>query len=244
MSDLEPSYIRPNVELWTRLAAGAGIALTENQMGRLGRYLDLLLEANQKMNLTRISDRGAAEVQHVGDALTALRYLPSGAIRIADVGTGGGVPGIPLAIVRPEARVLLVEATKKKAAFLASAKAALDLKNVEIAAERAEEVGYGRYRETMDVAIARAVATMDWLAEWCLPLVKVNGSMLAMKGPRVAEELPAAARAIKLMGGGEAAIHPVELPGSDHRVIVEIRKINKSDRRYPRTATAAKGKAL
>ncbi len=100
-------------------------------------------------------------------------------------------------------------------------------------------------RETFDVAIARAVATMGWLAEWCLPLVRPRtGKMLAMKGPKVAEELPAAAKAIELLGGGEAVVHPVNLRGTEHRVIVEIRKVGKTDARYPRPATQAKGKPL
>src|SRR3954452_3518811 len=101
-------------ELWTDLARRAGVELSEDQQAKLQRYLDLLLEANARMNLTRISDRAAAEVQHVGDALTVLTFLPKDAFRLADVGTGGGVPGIPLAIARPDATVLLIESTKKK----------------------------------------------------------------------------------------------------------------------------------
>src|SRR3954469_15819708 len=108
-------------ELWTNLARRAGTELSQQQHEKLSRYLDLLLEANARMNLTRITDRAAAEVQHIGDALTALPFLPKGEFRLADVGSGGGVPGIPLAIVRPDATVLLIESTKKKAAFLKQA---------------------------------------------------------------------------------------------------------------------------
>src|SRR5215217_1951563 len=107
--------------LWNDLTARAGVTLSDEQHALLSRYLDLLLAANATMNLTRITDRAAAEVQHVGDSLTLLPFLPKDAHRLADVGTGGGVPGIPLAIVRPDARVLLIESTKKKAAFLRSA---------------------------------------------------------------------------------------------------------------------------
>jgi 16S rRNA (guanine527-N7)-methyltransferase len=231
-------------ELWTSLAARANVTLSDEQHAQLSRYLDLLFDANARMNLTRITDRAQAELQHVADALTALPHLPAGAIRVADVGSGGGVPGIPLAIARPDATVMLIESTKKKAAFLKSAAEALELKNVHISEWRAEDVGHSNSRETFDVAIARAVATMDWLAEWCLPLVKKGGRMLAMKGPKVADELPVARRAIKLLGGGEPVVHPVDLPGTEHRVIVEIPKIAKSDPKYPRSATAAKGKPL
>ena len=231
-------------ELWRQLASAAGVTLTEAQHALLARYLDVLLDANRRMNLTRITDRAAAEVQHVGDALTVLPHLPAGEFRVADVGSGGGVPGIPLAIARPDARVMLVESTKKKAAFLKSAAAELGLANVSVSEWRAEDVGRSNSRETFDVAVARAVATLDWLAEWCLPLVKPGGKLLAMKGVRAAEEVAAAAKAIKLLNGGGAVVHPVELPGSEHRVIVEVPKLGRTNDRFPRPATQAKGKPL
>ena len=231
-------------EVWNQLATRASVSLTDAQHAQLGRYLDLLLDANTRMNLTRITDRAAAEVQHVGDALTLLPLLPSGGFRLADVGSGGGVPGIPLAIARPDARVMLVESTKKKAAFLKGAAADLGLANVTVSEWRAEEVGRSNSRETFDVAVARAVATLDWLAEWCLPLVKPGGRVLAMKGARAAEEVPAAARAVTLLGGGPAVVHPVDLPGSEHLVIVEVPKLARTSDRYPRPATQAKGKPL
>lgn len=229
---------------WTDLASRASITLTDSQHAQFAQYLDLLLAANVWMNLTRITDRAAAETQHVGDALTLLPFLPTGEFRLVDVGSGGGVPGIPLAIARPDARVMLVESTKKKAAFLRETVAAMKLDNVSVSEWRAEDVGRSNSRETFDVATARAVGTLDWLAEWCLPLVKRGGKLLAMKGARVTEELPAARKAIKFLGGGEPVVHPVELPGTEHRVIVEIPKIARTDSRFPRPATQAKGKPL
>jgi 16S rRNA (guanine527-N7)-methyltransferase len=196
------------------------------------------------MNLTRITDPAAAEVQHVGDSLTVLAFLPKDPHSLADVGTGGGVPGIPLAIARPDARVVLIEATKKKAAFLRQAITELGLTNVEVREQRAEEVGQSDLRERMDVAVARAVATMPWLVEWCVPLVRKGGRMLAMKGPKVAEELPAAARALRLLHGGTPVVHPIDLPGAEHHVIVEVEKQGRTEPRYPRPATQAKGKPL
>jgi 16S rRNA (guanine527-N7)-methyltransferase len=231
-------------DLWNELARRGGVELTGEQREKLSRYLDLLLEANARMNLTRITDRAAAEVQHVGDALTVLPFLPKGTFRLADVGSGGGVPGIPLAIVRPDATVLLIESTKKKAAFLKQAIESLGLANLSVSEWRAEDVARSNNRESFDAALARAVATMEWLAEWCLPLVKKGGKMLAMKGPKVTDELPGAKKPIKLAGGGEPVVHPVHLPGTEHRVIVEITKVAKSDTRLPRAATAAKGKPL
>ncbi len=233
----------PNA-LWIELGKRAGVAFSETQLTQLASYLDLLFAANARMNLTRITDRPAAEIQHVGDALTLLPFLPNGALQIADVGSGGGVPGLPLAIVRPEGRVVLIESTKKKAVFLRQTAESLGLSNVTVLDMRAEDVGRGLARETFDIAVVRAVATMNWLAEWCLPLLKNGGKMLAMKGQRISEELPAATMAIRRLGGAPAVLHPVELPGSEHRVIVEIIKMQPSDAVFPRPASIAKGKAI
>jgi len=152
--------------------------------------------------------------------------------------------GIPLAIARPELDVWLVEATKKKAAFLEKTAAELGLGNVHVLALRAEEVGQFEHREAFDVAAARAVATLDWLAEWCLPLLKLKGKMLAMKGKRAAEELPAATIAIRLLGGGKPIVHPIELPDTDSHVVIEIGKQQRTDLKYPRPPTSAKGRAI
>lgn len=231
-------------ELWTALAARAAVTLSPAQHQSLGRYLDLLIAANQTMNLTRITDRPAAEILHVGDALTLLPLLPAGQLKVVDVGTGGGVPGIPLAIARPDLRVTLVEATQKKTRFLAATVQSLALDNVRVLAERAECVGQTKLRESFDVATARAVATLDWLAEWCLPLVKVGGKMLAMKGKRADEEQAAAGRTIRTVGGGDVTAHPVELPGTQDLVIIEIRKVRQTPQKYPRLPTAAKGRPI
>jgi 16S rRNA (guanine527-N7)-methyltransferase len=227
--------------LWSDLASGN---LTDAQDAALSRYLDLLIEANQRMNLTRITDRAAAEVGHVADALTLLKYLPAGPIRLADVGSGGGVPGIPLAIARPDAAVTLIESTAKKARFLSETAQSLGLANVKVRAERAEDAGLGPVRESFDIVTVRAVGLMVWLVEWCLPLLKVGGTLLAMKGPKIAEELPTALRTIRTLGGGEPIVHPVQLVGADGHVIVAIKKVRKTDLRFPRAATSAKGKPL
>ena len=232
------------VTLWNDLAGKAGIELSERQHEQLSQYLDLLLDVNTRMNLTRIADRAAAEVQHVGDALTVLPFLPRETFSLVDVGSGGGIPGVILAVARPDAKVVLLEATKKKAAFLQEVSTRLGLENVKVVAERAETAARGKMREASDVAVARAVGAMDFLVEWCLPLVKKGGRMLAMKGARIVDELPAATAAIRMLGGGAPVVHPVELPGTEHRVIVEIPKIGRTDAKYPRDPTVAKGKAL
>src|SRR3954471_23978086 len=124
--------------LWQQLADRASITLSQEQLDRLSRFLDLLLEANRSMNLTRIDTREQAEVGHVGDSLTLVPYLPKTGFSLADVGSGGGVPGIPLAIARPDAKVLLLESTQKKAAFLERAIQELNLTNVRVSTRRAE----------------------------------------------------------------------------------------------------------
>lgn len=208
-------------DLWTKLAARAGLALDQRQFGLLDHYLDLLLEANRRMNLTRITDRAAAEVQHVGDALTLLPFLPRAAHRLADVGSGGGVPGIPLAIARPDASVTLIESTQKKARFLRDTAAALGLANVTVIADRAENLASGGF----DAVVARAVAPLEDLVRWCLPLLRLGGTLLAMKGPRVAEELPAAAKLCRKLCADDPIVHPAPLPGAEDHVIVAIARV-------------------
>jgi 16S rRNA (guanine527-N7)-methyltransferase len=228
--------------LWNQLAERGGVTLQPEQHQKISKYLELLLAANARMNLTRIVDPKSAEILHVGDALTILPYLPAGEHRLADVGSGGGVPGIILAIARPDAQVALIEATKKKADYLKSAAGELGLANVTVLPIRAEEAGRSEWRELFDVALARAVATLDWLAEWMLPLVKKGGVMLAMKGAKAGEELAGVRRLAAKLGGGNGEILPVELPGAEHHVIVRFRKIGRTDPRWPRAASAAKGR--
>ena len=244
MTFVRVPYPEMSNELWLTLSAAAGWLLDAAQQDKLSRYLDLLLEANRSINLTRITDRAAAEVQHVGDALTLLPYLPKEPFAAADVGSGGGVPGIALAIARPDATIRLIESTKKKAACLKRFVSELNLTNVMVLDARAEEAGRSSLRESFDVVTARAVASLEWLAEWCLPLLKVGGKLLAQKGERVAEEMPTAAKAIHILGGSAAKVHPVELPGTTNHVIVEIVKARPTPRQFPRPATQAKGKPI
>ena len=174
--------------LWQQLATAAGRPLDGGQIGRLGQYLDLLLAANERMNLTRIVDRADAEVRHVADALTLLPLLPKGPHRLADVGSGGGVPGLPLAVARPDASVTLIESVGKKADFLREAAAELGLRNVAVFRGRAEDWPR-QSRDRFNVVTCRAVASLPKLLTWCRPLVTGGGVLLAMKGPRLVEEL-------------------------------------------------------
>ena len=192
--------------------------LTASQAAALERYIDLLLAANQRMNLTRISDREQARVQHIADALTLLPHLPAGPHRLADVGSGGGVPGIPLAIARPDASVTLIESVAKKARFLEKAVAELGLTNVQVWRGRAE----GWTGEPFAAVACRARAPMARILEWCRPLVAPGGKLLAMKGPKLAEELALAEGTLKRQNV-RVEVHQVRVPELSGHVIAEVR---------------------
>jgi 16S rRNA (guanine527-N7)-methyltransferase len=163
---------------------------------KLGDYLARLLAMNEQMNLTAIVDPVAAWDKHVLDALTLLpllRELSAGA-RLADVGSGGGVPGIPLALARPDLKVTLIESTQKKAAFLVAVAAALGLSQVTVRAARAEQLGQGELRGDFDAVVARAVGKLSALVPMTAPLARTGGLLLLVKGQRANEELAAAAK--------------------------------------------------
>lgn len=231
-------------DLWNQLVAASGRTLDEAQIARLEQFLDLLSDANMRMNLTRLIDRDQAAIGHVGDALTLLPFIPANTLRLADVGSGGGVPGLPLAIVLPKTTVYLIEATQKKAVFLQETVTKLELTNVKVLPMRAEEAGQTELRGTFGVVTARAIGDLSMLVEWCLPLVAKAGRLLAMKGQRAQEELLTATKPIHILCGGDPIIHPVALPGTEHHVIIEIPKIGATEKRYPRPASIAKGKPI
>ena len=221
-------------ELWNALAQRAGLTLDARHHAQINSFLDLLLSANQRMNLTRITDRGQAEILHVADALTLLPHLLPRPHRLTDVGSGGGIPGIILAIVRADAQIVLIEGTQKKANFLRMVARELNLANVTVEPLRAEEVARSAGRETFDIAVARAVAVLPILVEWLLPLVKPGGQALAMKGPKGQDELNQAQPLIRLLGGGRPLIIPADLPDRAGHVIIKMPKISRTPFRYPR----------
>lgn len=216
-------------------AAGAlGIVFDEGDVERLGLYLAMLLDANTRFNLTAITDPAAAWQRHILDALTLvpmLADLPEGdGAKVIDVGTGGGVPGVPLAIVMPGVHVTLLEATGKKCAFLRDVVKTLGLKNCTVLDGRAERIGQNpHHRERYDAAVARAVGALAIIAELCVPLVKQGGVMLAIKGAKADEEVEAARAAIGLLG----ARHEQTINTPTGRVVV-LSKQSKTPRDYPR----------
>jgi 16S rRNA (guanine527-N7)-methyltransferase len=221
-----------------------GLSLTAEERHALGRYLALLLETNRQFNLTAVRDPDEAWLRHVLDSLSVLPHLGE-ARRVADVGSGGGLPGLPLAIVCPSLRFTLIEATGKKARFLEQAVEMLGLDNVEVFADRAEAAGQRpRYRQRHDVAVARAVGPMRIMLEYTLPLVRTEGRVLAMKGPRVEQELDEAGDAMMTLGGGAVELYEA-LPALDNDlVIVEVHKAGPTPRAYPRRPGEPKAKPL
>ena len=183
------------------------IALTGTQLDQLDAFAQILVDYNQKVNLTAIT---------------------------APVGAGAGFPGIVTKIYKPELELTLMEPTGKRVEFLKYACAQLGLTGVEFAKERAEEAARKVWREQFDLASARAVAALPMLAEYCLPLVKVGGNFLAMKGASGEEELAAARGAIKKLGGTYKETRTLHLPGGDTRTLILCQKISQTPTAYPR----------
>lgn len=222
-----------------------GIYLTDEQADQMVRYHEMLIAANKTMNLTRVPDDAyeAADRNYL-DSLNAVKYL-SGVETLIDVGTGAGLPGIPIAIACPHIKVTLLDALQKRVGFLKSVIDALGL-NAEAVHGRAEDAAkMPEFRDAFDAATARAVAEMNVLSEWLLPFVKSGGRMLALKGPGAEEELERAENALKQLNAEKVAIHPAPVPGRDwdHR-IVEIRKTDSTPERFPRRTGVAEKKPL
>lgn len=213
--------------------AALGIALTGPMLDALNQYAEILVEYNQKVNLTAITDPEGIEDKHFADSLL-LANLPETAGKLVDVGTGAGFPGVVAKIFKPELKLTLMEPTGKRVEFLKYVCAQLGLSGVEFAKERAEEAARKVWREQFDVATARGVAALPMLSEYCLPLVKVGGVFLAMKGPGAAEELAESGAALKKLGGKGSGVAEFHLPGGDVRNIIRIKKISQTPPVYPR----------
>jgi 16S rRNA (guanine527-N7)-methyltransferase len=214
------------------IAARIGVELGDAMLERFAHYRDLLLEANQRFNLTRITDPADFEVRVLADSLLLLPYVPADAKRLLDVGSGGGVPGLVLAIARPELRITLLDATGKKVRFLADAAVSLGLPHVTAMQGRAEELGHDtHHREAYDVVTARAVARLATLAELTLPFARRGGRAILPKGGAAAEELFEARYAIGVLGGIAQPLHPGPIEGT---TVVVVDKRRATANIYPR----------
>jgi 16S rRNA (guanine527-N7)-methyltransferase len=227
-------------------AAALGVTLSTQQVEQFARYRAELLDWNTRFNLTAIRDPREVEIRLFLDALTCLQVLPPGALRLIDVGSGAGFPGLALKLARPELQVTLLEATGKKAQFLQHVVAALALDGVTVLNTRAEQAGQDpAQRERYDWAVARAVAELRVLAEYLLPLVRVGGRALAQKGAGIDEELAAAGPALAALGGRLTEVRMVRVPGLDgERHLVVVDKLTPAPAQYPRRAGVPAKKPL
>ncbi len=229
--------------------AAMGIACTDAAVRKLLRYQALLEEWNARMNLTADAAFEAMLDRHLMDSLTPLTaegMLAEGAA-VIDVGSGAGLPGIPLAIVRPDLQFTLLDSLKKRVGFLDAVAGALELANVKTVHARAEDAARDvRYRERYTVALARAVAALPVLMEWLLPFVRVGGKCVCFKGPSVEDELAAGSAAAGMLGGGPPEAVMVSMPFLPERrhCLVAVEKLCGTPGRYPRKVGTAEKNPL
>lgn len=211
------------------------IDLKNNQIENFYKYMNTLIEWNEKINLTAITEPKEIILKHFVDSLTISKYINSGA-KVIDVGTGAGFPGIPLKIIRDDIEVLLLDSLNKRIKFLNEIIEKLELKNIKTIHSRVEEIGRDKsFREMFDVATSRAVANMSILSEYLLPLIREKGFAICMKGSDFGDELKSGEKAIKILGGKIKTIKEFYLPESEIKrglIILEKEKITPN--KYPR----------
>src|SRR5699024_2441750 len=214
-----------------------GINLTNQQLAQFEQYYELLFSWNKKVNLTSITDKEEVYLKHFYDSISPAFYF-SFEGNLCDIGSGAGFPSLPLLITNPETSVTIVDFLEKRIYFLEELVTKLELDNVNLIHARAEDVGKdSKYREKFSVVTARAVARMSVLSELCLPLCKVGGSFIALKGANAHEEMKAAANANKILGGETVAEHTLHLPiENSERTIIQVKKTKHTPKKYPRKA--------
>jgi len=225
--------------LETLLKEGAGeygVILDESKLSAMLKYKSILMEWNEKINLTAIEEDREIMIKHFVDSFSIMPFL-NGIHSIIDVGTGAGFPGIPLKIAQPSFKVVLLDSLDKRIRFLNTVITSLELDGISAVHSRAEDAGASAlYREKFDAAVARAVASLPVLLEYCLPLVKTGGIFVAMKGssdPEIAES----EKALDILGGRVESVKEFILPGSDiKRNVIIIKKLRQTPTKYPRKA--------
>lgn len=222
------------------------ITLTENQYEQFKKYFELLVEWNEKMNLTAITDESGVALKHFADSLSLLNFvdIPQNS-SLADVGTGAGFPGVVLKIARPDIKLTLIDSLNKRLVFLNEVCSQLDI-DAELIHSRAEDGARDeKLRESFDFVASRAVARMNVLSEYCLPYVKVGGAFCAMKGAQANEEFKESLNAINTLGGKLENKYFFELPeNGGERAIAVVRKVRNTPQKYPRQSGKIKAKAL
>lgn len=217
-------------------AARFGISISEWQEEKFLLYADLLVQWNEKINLTAITDEEGIVIKHFLDSLSIMPHMPADTDSLIDVGTGAGFPGIPVRIVNDRIKVTLLDSLEKRVKFLDEVISRLELRDIYAIHGRAEDFGADeKYREKFDVAAARAVASLPVLLEYCLPFVRVGGMFIAMKGPEAQNELKESKKALGILGGEVINVKEFNLPRIENkRCIVLIKKCRHTPTNYPR----------
>lgn len=222
-----------------------GINLNKLQAEKFEEYYKLLIDWNERINLTRITEPDEVAVKHFADSLTILNYfdIPKESSLI-DVGTGAGFPGIPLKIFRDDINLTLLDSMNKRLNFLNTVADEIGIE-VNTVHSRAEDAGKDeKEREKYDIAVSRAVARLNTLCEYCLPLVKEGGSFIAMKAADYKDELKEAENAVKILGGEIFSVNEFNMSGAGERAVIVIKKVNPTPKEYPRNSKKIKNKPL
>jgi len=220
-----------------------GLTVDEELYNKFEIYADYLVEYNEKVNLTAITDKHDIYIKHFLDSIIPLTYvdIPQGATFI-DVGTGAGFPSIPMKLYRPDIQLTLLDSLNKRIVFLENLCEKLGIE-ADCVHGRAEDFGKDEcYRQQFDFATARAVANLPMLSEYCMPFVKVGGSFIAMKGP--SEDLEQSKKSISILGGKVSKDISYEIPQADKRRIIVIQKVSNTPNKYPRISGKIKSKPL
>lgn len=228
-------------------AKNYGIELDDEKVEKFLKYMELLKSWNEKINLTAITEDIEIIKKHFLDSISIVKSnLIDDDVSIIDVGTGAGFPGIPIKIIKPGIRVVLLDSLQKRVNFLNEVIQELNLKGIEAVHSRAEDAARNeKYREKFDIATARAVASMNILSEYCMPFVRVNGHFIALKGPAVEEEINESRNAIGTLGGKLKSIIETTIPEYDvnHKLII-VEKIKETDKKYPRKPSQIEKKPI
>ena len=223
------------IQLFVDGASEFNVDLEKKDIDNFFKYKDTLLEWNKKINLTAIEDDREIIIKHFIDSITVAPFIKKETKKIIDVGTGAGFPGIPLKIIMKNLDVTLLDSLEKRTKFLNEVINKLDLKDIRVIHSRAEDKGMSKdFREKFDLALARAVANLPVLLEYCLPFVKVGGTFIAMKGSNI-EELDHSKKALEILGGEVKDVIQFNLPFTDiKRNIIIIKKFRHTPTKYPR----------
>ena len=238
-----------NPEIFAEELANYGFKLSSKQKEQFATYYNKLIEFNKKVNLTRITDKNEVYLKHFFDSITPLLEfsdLFKGEKSLCDVGAGAGFPSLPIKILCPDLSITIVDSLGKRLKFLDELVSDLSLDKVTLVHSRAEDAGQNNnLREKLDLVTGRAVARMSVLSEYCLPLAKVDGYLVALKGPKAQDELAEAKNAIEVLGGSVKEVKELTLPDTDdERTLIVVKKVKATPKKYPRQAGTPNRKPL